>query len=276
MSGMRTADAHRADPTLEEIQAVLDRRGPGGIRASSPIWLASFRINERKVADYRAGRVFLAGDAAHIHSPAGGQGMNTGMQDACNLAWKLALVHRSLAASEPLLESYSIERSAVGREVLTNAGRLTMLAVLRSGVLQAVRNHVASLVFGLAPVRRTMANTLSELSIGYPNSPLTLPSRHGHGGPAPGERAPVMETANPVGAGATPRFALFAKSDSASAALIARHKDLLEPQTRPPFTDDGIWLVRPDGYVAMTAGRGDLSEVDAYLQRITGGGLPQI
>jgi 2-polyprenyl-6-methoxyphenol hydroxylase-like FAD-dependent oxidoreductase len=84
--GDAPSDAHRADPTLEEIQAVLDRRGPGGIVASSPIWLASFRINERKVADYRAGRVFLAGDAAHIHSPAGGQGMNTGMQDACNLA----------------------------------------------------------------------------------------------------------------------------------------------------------------------------------------------
>ena len=94
-------------------------------RASSPIWLASFRINERKVADYRAGRVFLAGDAAHVHSPAGGQGMNTGMQDACNLAWKLALVCRGLAGTEPLLESYSIERSAVGRQVLADAGRLT-------------------------------------------------------------------------------------------------------------------------------------------------------
>jgi 2-polyprenyl-6-methoxyphenol hydroxylase-like FAD-dependent oxidoreductase len=89
----------RADPTLEEVQAVLDRRGPGGIQASAPIWLAAFRINERKVAEYRAGRVFLAGDAAHIHSPAGGQGMNTGMQDAFNLAWKLARPMCRLAAT---------------------------------------------------------------------------------------------------------------------------------------------------------------------------------
>ena len=112
-----------ADPTLEEVQAVLDERGPGGIMASSPIWLASFRINERKVADYRAGRVFLAGDAAHIHSPAGGQGMNTGMQDACNLAWKLALVCRGTAAPEPLLESYSIgELPSAARCSLTPAG----------------------------------------------------------------------------------------------------------------------------------------------------------
>ena len=165
-------DTHRADPTLEEVQALIDKRGPGGIAASVPIWLASFRINERKVADYRAGRAFLAGDSAHVHSPAGGQGMNTGMQDACNLAWKLALVCRGLVAPEPLLESYNIERSAVGRQVLKDAGRLTTIAILRSGVLQEVRNHVASLVFGLSPIRTAMANKLAELSIGYPVSPL--------------------------------------------------------------------------------------------------------
>jgi 2-polyprenyl-6-methoxyphenol hydroxylase-like FAD-dependent oxidoreductase len=61
------------------VQAILDERGPGGITASNPIWLAAFHINERKVAEYRVGRVFLTGDAAHIHSPAGGQGMNTGI-----------------------------------------------------------------------------------------------------------------------------------------------------------------------------------------------------
>ncbi len=224
--GDAPGDAHRPDPTLQEIQAVLDRRGPGGIQASSPIWLASFRINERKVADYRAGRVFLAGDAAHIHSPAGGQGMNTGMQDACNLAWKLAMVHRGLAPPEPLLNSYSIERSAVGRQVLKDACRLTMLAVMRSGILQGVRNHIASLVFGLSPVRKTMANKLSELSIGYPQSPLTQAGNHTHASPAPGERAPVLDAAHPVGAGDTPRFALFGNADSKSGGV-----DRARPET---------------------------------------------
>jgi 2-polyprenyl-6-methoxyphenol hydroxylase-like FAD-dependent oxidoreductase len=73
---------HPPAPTLEEVQAIIDRRGPSRLRAFDPIWLAGFRINGRKVTQYRWGRVFLAGDAAHIHSPAGGQGMNTGMQDA--------------------------------------------------------------------------------------------------------------------------------------------------------------------------------------------------
>ena len=261
----------RREPTLADVQAVIDRRGPGGITISDPVWLAAFQINERMVADYRAGRVFLAGDAAHIHSPAGGQGMNTGMQDACNLAWKLAVVWHGTCRPEPLLASYSIERSAVGRQVLAAAGRITALAVMRGAVLQAVRNHVASLIFGLAPVRRAMANTLTELSIGYPESPLTRPGRRNPAGPAPGARAPVSAGVDLVGAGSMPRFALFAAADAAGAALIERHRDLLEPTCRPPFDADGIWLVRPDGYVAMVTGRGRWSEIGAYLDELSAG-----
>jgi hypothetical protein len=79
-------------------------------KAGDPVWLSNFSINERKVEDYRSGRVFVAGEAAHVHSPAGGQGMNTGMQDAFNLTWNLALVSSGLCRPEPLLSSYSIER----------------------------------------------------------------------------------------------------------------------------------------------------------------------
>ena len=264
--GDARGDAHRADPSLEEVQAILDTRGPGGITISSPIWLASFRINERKVKDYRDGRAFLAGDAAHVHSPAGGQGMNTGMQDAFNLAWKLAMVVRGLAGPEPLLGSYSTERSAVGRQVLSDAGRLTTLAILKGGIMQEVRNVAASLVFGLSPVRKMMANKLAELSIGYPESPLTATGKHGHGGPSAGQRAPVADP--PVGAGSVPRFALFAQADAEGTDLIARHRDVLEPTLRAPFAEDGIWLVRPDGYVAATAGRGHWAEIEDSLNRV--------
>ena len=107
---VKTAAGH-ADPTLEEVQTLVDERGPGNIHLHDPFWLSGFRINERKVKDYQRGRVFLAGDAAHIHSPAGGQGMNTGMQDAFNLAWKLGMVLHG-AAKPSLLNSYSIERCA--------------------------------------------------------------------------------------------------------------------------------------------------------------------
>ena len=260
--------ARRPDPTLADIQAVVERRGPGGVTVTDPIWLSAFRINERKVDDYRAGRVFLAGDAAHVHSPAGGQGMNTGMQDAFNLAWKLALVCRDLVGPEPLLGSYSVERSEVGRQVLENTGRMTSIAVLKGGVAQAIRNHVAALLLGLAPARHAAALALSELSIGYPKSPLSRSGPHLHAGPAAGERAPVFDEANPVGAGSSPRFALFAANDQAATELAARFPALLEPVPRPPFDDRGIWLVRPDGYVATTARAGALAEIGTYLEAL--------
>jgi len=269
-AGQTKPGEHPRDPTMEEVQALLDQRASGGIRASAPVWLSGFTINERKVADYRAGRVFLVGDAAHIHSPAGGQGMNTGMQDAFNLAWKLALVCRGLANPEPLLGSYSIERSEVGRQVLAAAGRLTTIAMVRGGLLQGIRNHVASLLFGLSPVRRAITNAFSELSIGYPHGPLTRAETAKHSGPAAGERAPVNVAGSLVGSGDRPQFALFAQADARSAELIARHGELLEAEMRAPLGDDGICLVRPDGYVAMTADRGEWDKVDAYINWIAG------
>ena len=270
-AGEPKAGEHTPDPTLAEVQSLLDQRGPAGVKASDPVWLSGFTINERKVADYRAGRVFLAGDAAHVHSPAGGQGMNTGMQDAINLAWKLALVCRGAASPEPLLGSYSAERSEVGREVLANAGRLTTLALMRGAVAQSIRNHLARLLFGLSPVKRAVTNQMSELSIGYPSSPLTRAEGHGHSGPAAGGRAPVSATGYRVGSGDRPRFMLFAVADGGSEALLARRADLLEAETRAPFADDGVWLVRPDGYVAMTARRGEWDRVGAYLDWIAKG-----
>jgi len=150
-------------PTLEQAQAVIDRRGPGGMTAFDPIWLAGFRINGRKVADYRSGRIFLLGDAAHVHSPAGGQGMNTGMQDAFNLSWKLALVIGN-TCGDSLLDSYSPERSAVGDEVLKQAARLTTIGTLKNSTLQGFRNLVSQFMLGFSAVQQEFADSMTEVS----------------------------------------------------------------------------------------------------------------
>jgi 2-polyprenyl-6-methoxyphenol hydroxylase-like FAD-dependent oxidoreductase len=255
----------RPEPTLADVQAILDKRFPGGVRAANPHWISAFRINERKVTDYRSGRVFLAGDAAHVHSPAGGQGMNTGMQDACNLAWKLALVVRGIG-SESLLDSYSPERSPIAEQVLKATGRVTSLITMTGEVTQFLRNHTAALILGLAPVQKFAATTASEISIGYPHSPLNAP--RGYREPLPGVRAPIRASEPPVGAGDTPRFALFASADKMPSGLLERYPQLLEPSLRAPYHPNGLWLVRPDGYVALAARGGDWSALTDYLDTI--------
>jgi 2-polyprenyl-6-methoxyphenol hydroxylase-like FAD-dependent oxidoreductase len=264
-----TAGGVAPEPTLEEVQAIIDRRGPGGLKAFDPIWLAGFRINGRKVANYRSGRVFLLGDAAHVHSPAGGQGMNTGMQDAFNLAWKLASVARG-SCDGHLLDSYSAERSAVGDEVLKAADRLTLIGTLKNPVLQSVRNIVGHLAFGLPPVEHAFADTMTEVAIGYPHSPLNGPGLHGGTGPKPGERVVPTGDTIPPGSGEKPLFALFAEQDAAVANLLERFRGVLDPEVRKPLSRDGIWLVRPDGYVACSAH--DASVIAEYLDRLVGSG----
>ena len=263
----------RSDPTLEELQEALDRRGASGMKAMNPVWLAAFTINERKVADYRSGRVFLAGDAAHVHSPAGGQGMNTGMQDACNLAWKLALICRKQCAELPLLDTYSAERSPVAEMVLKGSGQATAIGTLRGPVRQAIRNHLAAAIFGLAAVRDKVASALSEITIGYPDSALSVQGAGFHGEPQQGQRAPIRKGEPAVSAGTSPRFAVFADNTAATAKLFMRHSQFLEPRIRPPFRKGGLWLVRPDGYVAVATSSEDWQTVVKYLDKLRGGSV---
>src|SRR4029434_533646 len=103
--------------SLPELQRILDAPTEGSVHVRDPAWLTRFHLHHRQVAHYRVGRVFLAGDAAHIHSPVGAQGMNTGIQDAWNLGWKLALVVKA-KASESLRDTYADERWTVGRTLL--------------------------------------------------------------------------------------------------------------------------------------------------------------
>ncbi len=162
----------RPAPTLQHIQAVLDRLSPQPTIASSLRWSSIFRISHRLVDRYGDGRVFVAGDAAHIHPPTGAQGMNTGIQDAYNLAWKLALTVQGVAAPG-LLESYDAERRPIGEEVV---GRTVRDA--RAGI-GADENDPATVILREA-----------QLLVGYPESPLSAEDVAGAKGPRPGERAP--------------------------------------------------------------------------------------
>jgi FAD binding domain-containing protein len=264
----KTDPAHpRPDPTLADTQAMLDRRAGAGMRVTDPVWLTTFRINERKVSEYRYGRVFLMGDAAHIHSPAGGQGMNTGMQDAINLAWKLAMVVHNQAGTV-LLDSYSPERTAVGNMVLRNATRLTDMGTLQNPVAQVARNLAMRFLFGFHAVRDRLATTMSEIEIAYANSPLSK-------GKHAGDRwAPEHYDGPPPGSGSEPRFVLYTADAEKGAALASRFPSLLEPAPRKPDHPYLLLLiVRPDGYIGFSSGDADWGDIDwseaeRYLQRL--------
>jgi 2-polyprenyl-6-methoxyphenol hydroxylase-like FAD-dependent oxidoreductase len=258
----------RPDPTLEDIQRLCDQRAGGGFRAFDPVWLSNFLVNERKVTHYSQGRIFLAGDAAHIHSPAGGQGMNTGMQDAINLSWKLAMVMKG-AASPALLNSYSPERNAVGEMVLRNATRLTEMATLHNPAAQAIRNAVLRFVFGFHGVRDKLAVTMTEIEIAYENSPLSTKTWHAGNEFAAGSRLdPAVYDGPAPGTGDTPRFVLFAADREKGAALTERYPDLLEATVRIPPDPKLILIVRPDCYIGLSAGEADWKEAGAYLAEL--------
>lgn len=245
-------------PSPDEFQAIVDQRAPVGIKLGEPIWTSAFRINERQVPTYRSGRIFLAGDAANVHSPAGGQGMNTGMQDAFNLAWKLALVVRGLSTSSTLLDSFSPERHAVGAEVISASGRLTKLALLNNPIAQDIRNVVGQFMLGLAPVKEKLEAQMTELSTGYPRSILNGPSDGSHA--RPGTRMRPLDSETPYGSGDVPLFTLRSNEPAPFT------HPLVDPILRPSASGNYIELVRPDGYLAMSAQCGNWDAVTAYLR----------
>jgi 2-polyprenyl-6-methoxyphenol hydroxylase-like FAD-dependent oxidoreductase len=262
-----SGEDHPRDATLEEVRAIVDERGPKGVSLFDPVWLSSFRINSRKVANYRSGRAFLSGDAAHVHSPAGGEGMNTGMQDAFNLAWKLALAVQGSCGEAPL-DTYSPERSRVGDEVLRNTARLTAIGTLSNPIAEELRNLVGRVAFGLAPVQHAFADQLSQVSVGYPESPMNGPA-HRALHPAPGQRMAPIAGGPPFGAGDAPRFTLLASSSPSVVGVLSSFPKLLNATLGPPPDANGVWLIRPDGYVAATAPAADLSAILDVLTRMS-------
>ena len=234
-------------PSLELVQEILRQRAPSGIEARALHWSSFFRVHHRQVEQMRVGRMFVAGDAAHIHSPYGGQGMNTGLHDVWNLVWKLDLVLRG-RGNERLLDSYEAERRPVIKHVIETTDTLTKVLGTPNKFAQALRNAVLPMVSRLAPFQHAFVKRLSELGIAYAGSPIVE-----------GAGARYFDDSL-RGGGIRSRFLLLVRDDAESsvreAAELAAESlsDVVELRTRPVRN---ISLVRPDGYVAYSAHKGD-------------------
>ncbi|WP_265584444.1 FAD-dependent oxidoreductase [Streptomyces antimycoticus] len=243
-----------------------ERTGRTDIVVREVPWASVFEMNARLADTYRVGRVFLAGDAAHVHPPTGGQGLNTSVQDAYNLGWKLAAVLDGAPIS--LLDSYQQERRPVAEAVLGLSERL----------LEAAKDRYTS-----------RGREVSQLDLGYVDSPLTLPTPHRDKGPLAGERAPDAPVTGAGGLG-TRLFSLFQgphwtllghESDRTAAPAARKGLHIHTTGPRGDLTDPGghlrdayglaagQWvLIRPDGYIAAIADTADLHTVEAHLDTV--------
>jgi 2-polyprenyl-6-methoxyphenol hydroxylase-like FAD-dependent oxidoreductase len=288
--------------TLAEVQALADTYTAGAVRLHDPVWMTNFRLHHRAAARYRAGRVFLAGDAAHIHSPAGAQGMNTGIQDATNLAWKLA--HTLHGADPAPLNTYDSERAPIGRMVLRMSDRAFTIATATNPIARLARTRLAPALLPLAlkasKPRAYLFRTVSQLGITYRHSPLSV---NGPGTPRRGPRAGDRLPDAPIihnGASttlhavlATPRWHLLLCGPAGGETggldrLHARYRGSLtvhqlSARTGPGVlydphaqalhrlgldpADSAVLLIRPDGHLGYRAGTLRPDVVTRYLDR---------
>jgi 2-polyprenyl-6-methoxyphenol hydroxylase-like FAD-dependent oxidoreductase len=277
------------DPTLQQIQALADARMGGHVTVRNPRWLTYFEVHHAQVPQYRLGRVLLAGDAAHIHSPAGAQGMNTGIQDAANLAWKLALVVRH-RADVALLDTYHDERHPVGAAVVRDTTRLTNVGAA-TGPEAAVRNLAQFLVGHLPPLADKVAATMAETTIAYRDSVLSVQhGAHHRGAARAGDHAPDPDGLLRLDGAPVTVEALLARPGllllvrSADAGRVDDLRDALGDlgtvvRVRDGASDEpddvlareygigaeGMALIRPDGYLGLVADSADAGVLRGYL-----------
>jgi 2-polyprenyl-6-methoxyphenol hydroxylase-like FAD-dependent oxidoreductase len=291
-----------ARPSLEELQALADAMTGASVRLRDPVWQTYFGLQHRHATRYQDGRVFLAGDAAHIHSPAGAQGMNTGIQDAWNLGWKLALVSRGIA-DHVLLDSYDAERRPVGGFVVRFTDRAFSVATSTNSLIRALRTRVVPRVLpvGLRFDRAVASGfrTVAQLNIGYRHSPAVEEGDPRlRRGPRAGDRLPDARISRDgqecwLGVAlAAPGFHLLLFGQvgdwhpSQLTTLRHRYADTLAvhhlTRTAAPgalhdlhgqafarlgVNDRAQYLIRPDGHVGYRAGGDDLAGLQRYLAR---------
>ena len=242
-------------------------------------WFSTYRVHHRVADRFRQGRAFLLGDAAHIHSPVGGQGMNTGIGDAVNLAWKLAAVLHGRATGA-LLDSYEPERIAFARRLVATTDQAFVGVTSPGAIARRLRLNIVPVLipplFELTTVRRFMFRTISQTAVNYRGSPLSegrAGSVHG------GDRLPwVQAGVNGVdGDNFTPLTSLawqvHVYGDAApeiQAACDSRRVPLHVFPWRPEMDSAGlqakaVYLVRPDGYVALADPEGSATAITSYL-----------
>ncbi|GAC1509068.1 MAG: FAD-dependent monooxygenase [Candidatus Dormibacteraceae bacterium] len=228
IASVREPDRRPTEPFFAEV---LERRA--GIRPAHMqiLWMSAFVVHTRLASTYRDRRVFLTGDAAHVHSPVGGQGMNLGIQDSVNLGWKLADAIKG--APDRLLDTYEAERRPVAKQVIRATEPLTRIGIASSPVKRFVRDHLLPVVLNLPPVRRSMAQQASGVGLSYSRSPLSM---KGCGDRAPFRRGYYSGS-----------WELFRGSDGS-----------------------GV-LVRPDAYVAARFDSADGAPAERYLKEWTSG-----
>ncbi len=274
----------------EDIQQILDQHSVVRAKITDTRWVSKYRVHRRMTEEFRVGRVFLAGDAAHIHSPAGGQGTNTGIQDAWNLAWKLALVVKG-QADERLLESYEPERVPVAKAVLNGSDKgfsfigspNYFFHLLRSALLPRLSSLASRESLG-----KRIFRLLSQTWIGYRKSPAV------GGDPSakrvkPGDRAPYAhftsgESLFPLLRGVDHHLLLFTgqgADDEAEHARVEAQLNDYSVTTRVHVIDasqtalreaygvrkPSAFLIRPDGHVAWR-GAASLSDLKSYMDRL--------
>jgi 2-polyprenyl-6-methoxyphenol hydroxylase-like FAD-dependent oxidoreductase len=258
-----------ATPTLGDIDKAWSRSAAIPVTLRDLQWSSRFRINSRALHRLRHGSVFFAGDAAHIHSPAGGQGMNTGMQDAINLGWKMALVYRGLA-TDTLLDTYDEERLPVIHQLVSTTERATDLLNSDSHFVHTLLRHMLPVALNIDAVRRKGAGILSELGVHYRQSSLNGQSAAAvHAGArfpdveiTAGAEARTLDLLDPA------RFTVLATGPAT--LQLAPYGDLVTERRVPApgralqaaLGNASVAVVRPDGYLLCA---GDPSAVQVQL-----------
>jgi 2-polyprenyl-6-methoxyphenol hydroxylase-like FAD-dependent oxidoreductase len=280
--------------SLEDVQNIVNERFRTNISLYDPVWISAFGINTRMAPTMSRGRAFLAGDAAHVHSPLGGQGMNTGIQDALNLTWKLGLVLQGLA-KPTLLASYDAERHYNAKRLLSRIGPATRMANLRNPVAITIRNQAIH-VLGHLGMSRLIPRVLSMLDVAYPESPIITESHTSRlsRGPRSGERAPDAEEllvsnypepqrlfslwsgdtrhqllafgTREIQIPASPLYCIthILREGVPSDGLIVDDKGQAH-EAYAVHKDGAIYLIRPDGIIAFRSSEPSIAELSQYL-----------